>query len=92
MFKLQNLEYLSLRKNELKFKNNSLSHLKNLNLNENNIALDSVELKTFFGFKINFKMIDIPTNIKIQISEKYLSKILKHRFWEKNNKRKYYFN
>jgi nucleoside-triphosphatase THEP1 len=31
-------------------------------------------------------MIDIPTNIKIQISEKNMSKILKHRFWEKNNK------
>jgi Leucine-rich repeat (LRR) protein len=58
MFKLQNLEYLSLRKNELKEipKNmNSLSHLKSLNLNENNIAPDSIELKNLnFGFKINF--------------------------------------
>jgi Leucine-rich repeat (LRR) protein len=36
MFKLQNLEYLSLRKNELKEiqKYEFLSHLKNLNLNE----------------------------------------------------------
>jgi Leucine-rich repeat (LRR) protein len=48
MFKLQNLEYLSLRKNELKEipKNmNSLSHLKSLNLNENNITLIVLNLK-----------------------------------------------
>jgi hypothetical protein len=46
MFKLQNLEYL-LCKNELKEiqKNRILSHLKNLDLNENNIALIVLNLK-----------------------------------------------
>jgi hypothetical protein len=44
MFKLQNLEYLSLRKNELK-KMNSFQ-LKEFNLNENNIALIVLNLKT----------------------------------------------
>jgi hypothetical protein len=37
-------------------------------------------------------MIDIPTNIKIQISDKYMSKDPETSTWEKNNKRKYYFN
>jgi Leucine-rich repeat (LRR) protein len=58
MFKLRKLEYLSLRNNELKEipKNmNSLSHLKSLDLNQNNIAPDSTEIKNLnFGFKINF--------------------------------------
>jgi Leucine-rich repeat (LRR) protein len=58
IFKLQNLEYLSLRKNQLKEipKNmNSLSHLKSLDLNENNITPDNIELKNLnFGFQITF--------------------------------------
>ena len=58
IFKLKKLEYLSLSKNELKEipKNmNSLSHLKSLDIKDNNLTPDNMEPRNLnFGFKINF--------------------------------------